>query len=305
MAIESLDLALESLAPPIYVYHEIVHNKYVVEHFRGRGVTFVDDLADVPHGATLLFSAHGVSPEIRRLARERNLRAIDATCPLVTKVHLEAIKYSQAGYTIVLIGHEGHDEVIGTMGEAPEAIILVETPEQVASLNVADESKVAYLTQTTLSIDDANRIITRLKQRFPNIAAPPKDDICYATQNRQEAVSILAKDADLALVLGSQNSSNSQRLAELARERGIRAHLIDGPADLDRAWFDGVETVLVTAGASAPEQVVDECLDWLRDQFGAIVEPRTIREESVSFPLPRELRSIATLPKRTGVTSVS
>jgi 4-hydroxy-3-methylbut-2-enyl diphosphate reductase len=290
MAIESLDLALASLRPPIYVYHEIVHNKYVVEHFRGRGVTFVDDLDEVPFGATLLFSAHGVSPEVRRIARERNLRAIDATCPLVTKVHLEAIKYARAGYTILLIGHEGHDEVIGTMGEAPEAILLVETPEEVASLEVADENKVAYLTQTTLSVDDANRIIARLKERFPNIAAPPKDDICYATQNRQEAVSILAPEADLAIVLGSQNSSNSLRLAELARERGVRAHLVDGPADLDESWFDGVETVLVTAGASAPEEVVRQCLDWLRERFDATIEPRSIRDENVSFPLPRELR---------------
>jgi 4-hydroxy-3-methylbut-2-enyl diphosphate reductase len=290
MAIESLDLALASLRPPIYVYHEIVHNKYVVEHFRGRGVTFVDDLDEVPFGATLLFSAHGVSPEVRRIARERNLRAIDATCPLVTKVHLEAIKYARAGYTILLIGHEGHDEVIGTMGEAPEAIVLVETPEEVASLEVADENKVAYLTQTTLSVDDANRIIARLKERFPNIAAPPKDDICYATQNRQEAVSILAPEADLAIVLGSQNSSNSLRLAELARERGVRAHLVDGPADLDESWFDGVETVLVTAGASAPEEVVRQCLDWLRERFDATIEPRSIRDENVSFPLPRELR---------------
>jgi 4-hydroxy-3-methylbut-2-en-1-yl diphosphate reductase len=290
MAIESLDLALATLAPPIYVYHEIVHNKYVVEHFRARGVVFVDHLTDVPAGATLLFSAHGVSPEIRRVARERKLRAIDATCPLVTKVHLEAIKYAKGGYTILLIGHEGHDEVIGTMGEAPEAIILVEKPEDVASLQVADESKVAYLTQTTLSVDDANRIITRLKERFPAIAAPPKDDICYATQNRQEAVSLLAKEADVAIVLGSQNSSNSQRLAELARERGVPAYLVDGPQDLKPEWFAGAETVLVTAGASAPEKVVDECLDWLRDRFDATVEPRSIRQESVSFPLPRELR---------------
>ncbi len=293
MAIESLDLALASLEPPIYVYHEIVHNKYVVEHFRGRGVTFVDDLAEVPFGATLLFSAHGVSPEVRRIARDRNLRAIDATCPLVTKVHLEAIKYAQGGYTILLIGHEGHDEVIGTMGEAPEAIVLVETPEDVASLKVADENRLAYLTQTTLSVDDANRIITRLKERFPKIASPPKEDICYATQNRQEAVSLLAAEADVAIVLGSQNSSNSQRLAELARERGIPAYLVDGPSDLNPAWFDGADTVLVTAGASAPEQVVEECLDWLRDRYGATVEPRTIREESVSFPLPRELRQLS------------
>src|SRR5436190_12343853 len=202
MAIESLDLAIRAFGTPIYLYHQIVHNTYVVEHFRARGVTFVDDLADVPFGATLLFSAHGVSPEIRRTARERKLRAIDATCPLVTKVHLEAIKYARAGYTILLIGHEGHDEVIGTMGEAPEAIVLVETPEDVASLVVADERKVAYLTQTTLSVDDANRIIERLKLRFPHIAAPPKDDICYATQNRQEAVSLLASEADVSLVLG-------------------------------------------------------------------------------------------------------
>ncbi len=293
MAIESLDLALAALAPPIYVYHEIVHNKYVVDHFRGRGVTFVDDLEDVPLGSTLLFSAHGVSPEVRRLARERNLHAIDATCPLVTKVHLEAIKYARAGYTILLIGHEGHDEVIGTMGEAPEAIILVETPEDVATLQVADEQKLAYLTQTTLSVDDANRIIAQLKERFPAIVSPPKEDICYATQNRQEAVSILAEEADLAIVLGSQNSSNSQRLAELARERSIPAYLVDGPGDLDVAWFDGVGTVLVTAGASAPEQVVDECLQWLDARFGATIEQRSVREESVSFPLPRELRAVA------------
>jgi len=292
MAIESLELALGAFGPPIYVYHEIVHNQYVVSHFRGRGVTFVDDLAEVPAGATLLFSAHGVSPEVRRIARERKLRAIDATCPLVTKVHLEAIKYAEAGYTILLIGHEGHDEVIGTMGEAPQAIVLVETPEDVATLQVADESKVAYLTQTTLSVDDANRIISRLKQRFPKIASPPKDDICYATQNRQEAVSLLSAEVELVLVLGSQNSSNSQRLAELARERGIAAHLIDGTDDIDPAWFAGVGTVLVTAGASAPEVVVEECLSWLRDRFGAIVEPRSIREESVSFPLPRELRDV-------------
>lgn len=293
MAIESLDLALASLEPPIYVYHEIVHNKYVVEHFRGRGVTFVDDLAEVPFGATLLFSAHGVSPAVRRIARERKLRAIDATCPLVTKVHLEAVKYAREGFTILLIGHEGHDEVIGTMGEAPEAIILVESPEDVATLQIANEHKVAYLTQTTLSVDDANRIIDRLKERFPYITAPPKDDICYATQNRQVAVALLAGEADVALVLGSQNSSNSQRLAELARERGIPAYLVDGPDDLQPAWFDTAETVLVTAGASAPEAVVDQCLDWLRERFGAVVEPRSIRQESVSFPLPRELRNIA------------
>ena len=293
MAIEALELALKTLPTPIYVYHEIVHNKYVVDSFRQRGVVFVDELAEVPEGATLLFSAHGVSPEIRELASERNLRAIDATCPLVTKVHLEAIKYASQGYTIFLIGHEGHDEVIGTMGEAPEAIVLVETPEDVADLKVADESKLAYLTQTTLSVDDANRIIDQLKKRFPLISAPPKADICYATQNRQEAVSVLASEADLTLVLGSQNSSNSQRLAELSKERGVASYLIDGPQDIDSAWFENVKTVLVTAGASAPEVVVEAVLDLLRDKFSATIEVRTLREEDVSFPLPRELRVVS------------
>ena len=293
MAIEALELALKTLPTPIYVYHEIVHNKYVVESFRDRGVVFVDNLSDIPSGATVLFSAHGVSPEIRQLASERNLRTIDATCPLVTKVHLEAIKYANLGYTIFLIGHEGHDEVIGTMGEAPQAIVLVESPEEVDALEVANESEVAYLTQTTLSVDDANRIISRLRERFPQIASPPKDDICYATQNRQEAVALLAPEADLTLVLGSQNSSNSQRLAELSGERGVPAHLIDGPQDVNPAWFVDVETVLVTAGASAPEVVVEAVLDLLRDQFHAVIEPRTLREENVSFPLPRELRVVA------------
>jgi 4-hydroxy-3-methylbut-2-en-1-yl diphosphate reductase len=290
MAIEALELALKTLPTPIYVYHEIVHNKYVVDHFRAQGVAFVDELEEVPYGATLLFSAHGVSPEIRRVARERKLRAIDATCPLVTKVHIEAVKYASQGYTILLIGHEGHDEVIGTMGEAPEAILLVESPEDVDRLQVADETKLAYLTQTTLSVDDANRIISRLKARFPHIAAPPKDDICYATQNRQEAVAKLAREAQLTLVLGSQNSSNSQRLAELSAERGVAAHLIDGPQNINPNWFRGVDTVLVTAGASAPEVVVGDVLDYLRDNFGATVEVRSLREENVSFPLPKELR---------------
>ncbi len=293
MAIDSLELALAEFGAPIYVYHEIVHNQYVVNHFRNRGVTFVNELSEAPVGATLLFSAHGVSPEVRRAARERRLHAIDATCPLVTKVHLEAIKYAKQGFTIFLIGHEGHDEVIGTMGEAPEAIVLVETPEQVDSLEVVDESKLAYLTQTTLSVDDANRIIDRLRRRFPAIHSPPKADICYATQNRQEAVALLSGEADLVLVLGSQNSSNSQRLAELARERGIAAHLIDGPQDIDTAWFEGVQTVLVTAGASAPETVVEACLDLLRDRYDAEIEPREIRREEVTFPLPRELRAVA------------
>jgi 4-hydroxy-3-methylbut-2-enyl diphosphate reductase len=290
MAIEALELALRTLPTPIYVYHEIVHNQFVVEQFRRQGVVFVGELTDVPHGSTLLFSAHGVSPEIRQLARNRDLRAIDATCPLVTKVHLEAIRYARDGFTILLIGHDGHDEVLGTMGEAPEAIVLVERPEDVDRLKVVDATKVAYLTQTTLSVDDANRIIERLRHRFPQIAAPAKEDICYATQNRQEAVARLSQEADLVLVLGSQNSSNSQRLAELARERGVPARLIDGPQDIEQCWFENVATVLVTAGASAPEVVVESVLDYLREQFGATVELRSLREESVSFPLPKELR---------------
>ncbi len=290
MAIESLQLAIDACEPPIYVYHEIVHNQYVVERFREKGVKFIDDLQDVPVGATLLFSAHGVSPVVRQLARERKLRTIDATCPLVTKVHLEAIKFARQGYTIVLIGHEGHDEVIGTMGEAPEAIVLVETPEEVAALNVADENKLAYLTQTTLSVDDANRIIAKLRERFPEIVSPPKDDICYATQNRQEAVALLSEPADLVLVVGSQNSSNSQRLAEIARDKQVAAYLIDGREDICREWFEGVETVLITAGASAPEVVVQDVIEYIRAQFDAQIDEQSIRAEDVSFPLPRELR---------------
>ena len=220
MAIESLERALDFFGPPLYVYHEIVHNKYVVERFRRRGTVFVESLDEVPEGSPLLYSAHGVSPQIREQARRRKLRAIDATCPLVTKVHLEAVKYAREGYTIVLIGHEGHDEVIGTMGEAPDRMVLVETAEDVDGLEVADPSKVAYLTQTTLSVDDANVVIAALRKKFPQIANPPKDDICYATQNRQEAVRELAARADVVLVLGSQNSSNSKRLAEIADSLG-------------------------------------------------------------------------------------
>ncbi len=292
MAIESLDLALRALGQPIYVYHEIVHNKYVVESFRDKGAVFVDDLEEVPEGSNLLFSAHGVSPEIRNIAKQRNLNAIDATCPLVTKVHLEAIKFAREGYTIFLIGHEGHDEVLGTMGEAPNSMILVETEEDVDKLEIADDAKVAYLTQTTLSVDDANRIINRLRQRFPNLHNPPKDDICYATQNRQEAVRILAPEANICLVLGSQNSSNSQRLRELAMENGIDSHLIDGPQDINLEWFSPDHTVLMTAGASAPETVVNQCIDLLVDKFDAKVEPRVIRTEEVHFPLPKVLRAL-------------
>ena len=293
MAIQSLDIALTEFGAPVYVYHEIVHNQYVVESFQKKGAVFVEELSEVPRGSVLLFSAHGVSPEVRRLARERNLNAIDATCPLVTKVHLEAVKYAREGYTILLIGHEGHDEVIGTMGEAPEAMILVQTEDDVATLDLPNDAKVAYLTQTTLSVDDANRIIAKLRQRFTNLVNPPKDDICYATQNRQEAVRKLAPDSDVCLVLGSQNSSNSQRLRELADvDANIPSYLIDGSSDMKPEWFDDSQTVLVTAGASAPETVVQECIDWLKERYNAEVELFTIREENVNFPLPKVLRQL-------------
>jgi 4-hydroxy-3-methylbut-2-enyl diphosphate reductase len=292
MAIESLERALELFGPPLYVYHEIVHNKYVVERFRRSGAVFVESLDEVPEGSPLLYSAHGVSPQIREQARRRKLRAIDATCPLVTKVHLEAIKYAREGYTIVLIGHEGHDEVIGTMGEAPDRMVLVETAADVAALEVADPCKVAYLTQTTLSVDDANVVIAALRDRFPAIANPPKDDICYATQNRQEAVRELARKADVALVLGSQNSSNSRRLAEIARSLGPHAYLIDGVSEIRPEWFEGAETVVITAGASAPEAVVQECLEYLQERFGATIQEEWVREENVHFPLPRSLREL-------------
>ena len=293
MAIETLDLSIKLFGTPIYVYHEIVHNRYVVETFRDKGAVFVDRLEDVPVGSHLLFSAHGVAPEVRRVARERQLKTIDATCPLVTKVHLEAVRFAKQGYKIFLIGHDGHDEVVGTMGEAPDAFVLVESTDDVDRLPFTASDKLAYLTQTTLSVDDANRIIERLKARFPQIVGPPKEDICYATQNRQEAVRQLAAEADAVLVLGSQNSSNSQRLAELARENSVPAHLIDGAGEIDPGWFNGDETVLVTAGASAPESVVEECVAFLKERFNATVEARSIRQEEVYFPLPRELRATA------------
>jgi len=292
MAIQSLDLALDHLGAPIYVYHEIVHNKFVVETFQKKGAIFVDSLEDVPSGSTLLFSAHGISPEVRREAKERELFAIDATCPLVTKVHLEAIRFSRGGYTILLIGHDGHDEVIGTMGEAPEAILLIESPQDVDELELPDDVKLAYLTQTTLSVDDANCIIEKIKQRFPQVEGPPREDICYATQNRQEAVRKLAEEADVVLVLGSQNSSNSQRLKELAQEYGKPTYLIDGARDLQESWFGANDRVLVTAGASAPESVVEECIEFLQQHFGAELQERTIRQEEVHFVLPRELRDV-------------
>ena len=296
MAVQSLDLALKHFGAPIYVYHEIVHNQHVVQSFEGKGAVFVNFLEEIPSDSTVLFSAHGVSPEIRRIAKERRLNAIDATCPLVTKVHLEAIKFAKEHYTIVLIGHEGHDEVIGTMGEAPEAIVLVEDTQDVEALQFTSETKLAFLTQTTLSVDDATRIIQRLKERFPWIVGPPKEDICYATQNRQEAVKVLCQRADVVIVLGSQNSSNSQRLRELAQEFDRPAYLADGPQDLKEEYFHGVETVLITAGASAPELVVQNTIQWLKDRFNATVEEKEVRKEEVYFPLPRVLRTISINP---------
>ena len=292
MAIESLDIALNHFGPPVYVYHEIVHNYHVVARAKRRGAVFVDSIDEVPYGSVLLYSAHGVSPEIRSQARSRDLKAIDATCPLVTKVHLEAIKYAREGYTIILIGHEGHDEVIGTMGEAPNCMILVETPEDVEKLEIGNPEKIAYLTQTTLSVDDANRVIHSLRKKFPQIANPPKDDICYATQNRQDAVRVLAQRVDLVLVLGSQNSSNSKRLAEIAHSLGPHAHLIDGVEEIDQVWLSNVSSVLVTAGASAPEDVVQEVLEYLRTRHGAEIIEETVRDEDVHFPLPKSLREL-------------
>ena len=293
MAIESLERALHLFGAPLYVYHEIVHNRPIVERFSALGVVFVDSIDEVPSGGTVLYSAHGVSPAIREQSRARNLRAIDATCPLVTKVHMEAVKFAKEGYTIVLVGHEGHDEVIGTMGEAPGSMILVEDAEDVAKLTLPADTKVAFLTQTTLSVDEARIVIEALRKKYPQIVGPNKDDICYATQNRQEAVRDLVPEADRGLVRGSPNSSNSQRLAEIARGTNRKAYLIDRASELEHVWFQPTDTVLVTAGASAPEEHVQACVDRLRAEFGAEVESRVVREEHVSFPLPRELRVLA------------
>lgn len=301
MAIECLDEAIRRVGPGIYVYHEIVHNKYVVDRFTKQGVTFVDELEEVPSGSILLFSAHGVSPKIRRIARERNLQTVDATCPLVTKVHLEAIRYANAGYNIILIGHEGHDEVIGTMGEAPESITLVETPSDVADLPFSDDDKLAYLTQTTLSVAEAQEVIAALKQRYPKIESPKKEDICYATTNRQEAVQMLVEAADVLIVLGSQNSSNSRRLMEIGAAQGVPSYLIDGASELQTDWFEADATVVITAGASAPEVVVQECIDFLKSEFNAEVSEETLREEHVHFNLPKELVSL-TAPGSSGDT---
>jgi len=293
MAIESLDRALELFGAPLYVYHEIVHNRPVVDRFRKRGVVFVDDVSQIPEGAHVLYSAHGVAPSIREAATQRRLHAIDATCPLVTKVHLEAVRFAREGYTIILIGHEGHDEVLGTMGEAPASIRLVQNIRDVDLLDLPADAKAAYLTQTTLSVDDAEIVIDALRRRFPQIVGPSRDDICYATQNRQEAVKLLVPEADVVLVLGSQNSSNSMRLTEIVQSYGKKAYLVDGVIEINDRWFRRDDTVLITAGASAPEEVVEECVAYLQKHFGASVENRNGREEHVNFPLPYELRVLA------------
>jgi len=290
MAIESLRRALELHGAPVYVFHEIVHNRWVVDGFRAQGAVFVERLDDVPPGSVLLFSAHGVSPQVRSEAARRRLRTIDATCPLVTKVHREAVRFAAEGYDVVLIGHAGHDEVVGVLGEAPDRIHLVQTADDVDRLRFPRDTKLAYLTQTTLSMDDAAEIIARLTQRYPRIVGPARADICYATQNRQRVVSRWCRDADIVLVVGSRNSSNSRRLAELAAAQGVAAHLIDGPDDLCWDWFSEDQTVMITAGASAPEEVVQRCVESLQSRFRATVESRVLCREEVMFALPEPLR---------------
>jgi 4-hydroxy-3-methylbut-2-en-1-yl diphosphate reductase len=291
MAVTALETALKVYGSPLYVYHEIVHNKHIVNRFRDKGVVFVDDLSVVPQGARVMYSAHGVSPVVEAAAAQRQLEVIDATCPLVRKVHWQAARFAELGYTIVLVGHRGHDEVVGVLGEAPGQMILVESVEDVDALTIPADHKIAFLTQTTLSVDEANVIIARLKDRYPHCVGSPKEDICYATQNRQESLKAALTDADAVLVVGSENSSNSKRLAEIAAEHGVPTYLIDGPSDIDPGWFHGDEVVVVTAGASAPEDLVDGCIDLLRRKFGAVVDERITREENVEFPLPVELRT--------------
>jgi 4-hydroxy-3-methylbut-2-enyl diphosphate reductase len=297
MAIDCVEEVLKIKGPPIYVYHEIVHNRHVVEDFKQRGVTFVNEVEEVPPGSVLVYSAHGVSPAVRAAARQRGLIEVDATCPLVTKVHLEVLRFAKQGYTIIFIGHKNHDEAVGTVGEAPEAIRVVETVEDVQQLEVPDPHKLAYVTQTTLSLYDAQQIIGALKTRFPDIKAPPKEDICYATTNRQNAVKELSREAELVLVVGSRNSSNSQRLVETAKQRGAESHLIDDESELDPAWFERKKSVLVTAGASAPDHLVRALIERIQREFGGgDVDVRTLVEEGVAFAMPRSVKSLAVLP---------
>ncbi len=288
-AIDIVNLALERYGQPLYVRREIVHNKYVVNELRQKGTIFVDELDEVPSGGSVIFSAHGVSPEVRAAARERNLKVIDATCPLVTKVHSEAKKYARDNYTIILIGHEDHDEIIGTMGEAPNAMLVVSTAEEVDNLTVPDPMRVAYLTQTTLSLDDTKEIIARLRQKFPAIQGPSSEDICYATQNRQSAVLDLARHAELILVVGSANSSNSCRLVEVSQSAGVPAYLIDDIEDIRLSWLTDVQVIGLTAGASAPEGLVERVLHYLCEVGYPDVETIGSIVEHVEFALPPEL----------------
>ncbi|GIW73606.1 MAG: 4-hydroxy-3-methylbut-2-enyl diphosphate reductase [Phycisphaerales bacterium] len=294
MAIDVVNQVLD-LCPgqPVYVYHDIVHNTHVVNRFKAKGVRFVEDVDLVPSGSILIFSAHGIPPSVRQRALDRGLRVIDATCPLVTKVHNEAIRYARLGYQIILIGHRNHQEVIGTMGEAPQAIQVVETPQDIERLRIDDPQKLVYLTQTTLSTDDAKIIIDALKRAFPAIKAPPSEDICYATTNRQQAVRVLAPMCDLTLVVGSRHSSNSVRLTEISANAGTPARLVEDASQMDASWFPSPEaTVLVTAGASAPEDLVAEVCRSLLERFGGHIETCDVHEEDAYFAPPAGLRQI-------------
>ena len=297
-AVDIVELALEAYGAPVYVHHEIVHNTYVVEQLRRRGAIFVESIDEVPHGAVLVFSAHGVPPTVRDEAKDRSLKVIDATCPLVTKVHLEALKFAREKRTIILIGHRDHQEIVGTSGEAPDRTLVVDSVEAVDALHVDDPEHLAFLTQTTLSLYDTQEIVARLRQRFPSIRGPASDDICYATQNRQEAVEQVAKDVDLILVVGSQNSSNSNRLVEVAQRRGVNAKLIDAASDVDPAWLDGVKSVGLTAGASAPEILVEQVSQRLADLGFTDQRDLDLIREDVRFTLPPELATIAPASRR-------
>ncbi|BAM04590.1 4-hydroxy-3-methylbut-2-enyl diphosphate reductase [Phycisphaera mikurensis] len=290
MAIDTVQELVDLIGTPLYVFHAIVHNKHVVERFVEQGVTFVERIDEVPEGETVVFSAHGVSPAVRAEAAARGLKMIDATCPLVTKVHVEARRYARMGRHILLIGHADHQEVKGTLGEAPADTTVVESAADVAELDFPPDQELIYLTQTTLSVDDAQTVIRAIEARFPRCTAPPKEDICYATTNRQHAVMELASQADLTLVVGSANSSNSVRLTEISENRGTPGRLVDDASGLDPAWFEGVETVLLTAGASAPEDLVEGVKRWLIERFGAEVEDPEPVDEGMNFALPVELR---------------
>ena len=290
MAIDTVQELIELIGPPLWVYHEIVHNKHVVDRFINQGVHFVDTIDEVPEGQTVVFSAHGISPAVRDRAKSRGLRMIDATCPLVTKVHVEARRYAKQGCKILLIGHAGHDEVEGTFGEAPEAITIVESPADVEATDFSADEELVYLTQTTLSIDDANLIIDAIKKKYPHCKRPPKEDICYATTNRQHAVRVLAPSADLTLVVGSTNSSNSVRLTEISATDGTPAKLLDDVSELRDEWFEGVDTVLITAGASAPDDLVQAIIAALVERYDGTVDESTLVEEDVKFALPVTLR---------------